>query len=569
VGRHNPVWRARPRTPADDVHLAAETTEKIYTRPPEKIHTRPPEKIHVETTEKIYVRGRRARTVWGALLLTLAATVLPGSGHLVLRRRAGWFIAGCFLLAAAAAAVVLLRVPRTQLAGLLLSAKTLQVAIPAFGVVALAWLAVVLRTYMVAMPRRVSAINRFVGAFVVTVLCVALAAPFAFAAYTVNAQRTLINALFPSSEGGAPTGDVEAIKKPRINIFLVGSDAGAGRIGTRTDTMVVASVDTRSGRTILFSLPRNIAHAPFPPGSAMAVQFPRGFGNPHDPSSGLLNGVYAHGAEFPQLAPEGPSRNPGLNLLMSTVGHILGLDLDFYIQVNMSGFASIIDALGGLDVNVGPEPLPMGGIGPFGEEIKPFGYIPAGQQHLTGEHALWFARSRKNSSDYIRMGRQRCLLQYLIDQKSPMDVLRNFQAVASATQDSVSTNIPQQLLPALMELAEKARARSLESVAFDPSLPDPGQPGGWFNTGDPDYPYVRQVVRNVIDAATPTTSAQPPAATQQSRPGVAAQPPPPGARPATKPGSTQPSAPARQGAQPAAPSQPKPTSLSEACTPPS
>jgi polyisoprenyl-teichoic acid--peptidoglycan teichoic acid transferase len=557
VGRHSPVWRVRPGTPADDVPLAVETTEKIYVNVAED---------YAEPTEKIYVNGRRARSVWGALLLALAATVLPGSGHLVLRRRAGWFIVGFFALVAAAAVAVLLRVPRTELTGLLLSAKTLEVAVPAFGLIALAWLAVVLRTYVVALPRRLGAVKRFVGAFMVTVLCAAVAAPFAFAAYTVNAQRNLLNALFPSfANSDVPTGDVEAIKKPRINIFLVGSDAGAGRIGTRTDTMVVASVDTRSGRTTLFSLPRNIGHAPFPPGSAMAEQFPRGFGNPQDPSSGLLNGVYAFGAEHPQLAPEGPSRNPGLNLLMSTIGHILGLELDFYIQVNMNGFASIIDALGGLDVNVGPEPVPMGGIGPFGEEIKPFGYIPAGQQHLTGEQALWFARSRKNSSDYVRMGRQRCLLQYLMDQKTPVDVLRNFQAVASATQDSVSTNIPQELLPALMDLAEKARARSLESVAFDPSLPDPGQRDGLFNTAAPDYPYVRQVVRNVIDAATPTTSAQLPTATQPPPPDAAAQPAPkPDMGPATKPGSMRPGTPA---AQPN-PSQPKPTSLSETCTSP-
>src|SRR5262249_35996600 len=147
------------------------------------------------------------------------------------------------------------------LTGLLLSTRTLEVAIPAFGLIALAWLAVVLRTFVVAVPRRISAIKRFVGAFVVTVLCAAVAAPFAFAAYTVNAQRNLLNALFPRTNTDAPAGDVEAIKKPRINIFLVGSDAGAGRIGARTDTMVVASVDTRSGRTILLSLPRNMAHA--------------------------------------------------------------------------------------------------------------------------------------------------------------------------------------------------------------------------------------------------------------------------------------------------------------------
>src|SRR5262249_30439252 len=157
------------------------------------------------------------------------------------------------------------------------------------------------------------------GAFVVTVLCAGVASPFAFAAYTVDAQRTLLDALFPSSGADTPTGDVEAIKKPRINIFLVGSDAGEGRIGTRTDTMVVASVDTRSGEHTLFSLPRNIPHAPFPPDSAMAKQFPKGFGNPQYPSSGLLNGVYAFGDEHPQLAPQGPSRSPGLNLVMSAV----------------------------------------------------------------------------------------------------------------------------------------------------------------------------------------------------------------------------------------------------------
>lgn len=574
MGRNHPGGRARPATPADDVHLAAETTEEIRSRPAERlhggtteeIHVKPPEKIRADPTEKIYVNGRRARTVWGALLLTLTAAVFPGSGHLVLRRRAGWFIVSCFLLAIVAVTVVLLRVPRTQLTGLLLSTKTLAVAIPAFGVVALAWLTVVLRTYAVALPLRLRGSHRFAGAFVVTVLCAAVAAPFAFAAYTVNAQRNLLNALFPATNADAPAGDVEAIKKPRINIFLVGSDAGAGRIGARTDTMVVASVDTRSGRTILFSLPRNMAHAPFPPGSAMAAQFPKGFTNPQDPSSGLLNGVYAVGAENPQLAPKGPSRSPGLNLLMSSVGYILGLDLDFYIQVDMSGFASIIDALGGLDVNVGPEPLPMGGIGPFGGEVKPFGWIPAGQQHLTGEQALWFARSRKNSSDYIRMGRQRCLLQYMINQKSPMDVLRNFQAVASATQDSVSTNIPQQLLPALVGLADKARARSLESVAFDPSLPDPGQPNGAFNTGNPDYPYIRRVVRGVIDAATPTAPTAPMTSTQSPRPGVAAQPPPPGAHPTTNPGSTRPSASSQRDGQPAPSSQPEPTSVSEACT---
>ena len=484
--------------------------------------------------------------------------MLPGSGHLALRRKIGWYIGASFLLGLVLVAIVVFTVPRTKLVGYVLSAKSLTLLIAAFALGATIWLAVVVHTYLLARPSRLNAGRQFAGAFVVTVLCFGVAAPFGFAAYTANAQRNLLNALFPSGSAdgsAARAGDVEAIKKPRINIFLVGSDAGSGRIGTRTDTMVVASIDTQSGHTTLFSLPRNIAHAPFPPDSPMAEEFPNGFGDPHDPTSGLLNGLYAYGTDHPDLAPGEPSANPGLNLLMSSVSHILGLELDFYIQVNMKGFASIIDALGGLDVNVGLEPVPMGGIGPFGEEIRPFDYIPAGQQHLTGEQALWFARSRKSSSDYIRMGRQRCLLQYLIDQKSPMDVLRNFQAVAAATQDSVATNIPQELLPALVQLAEKAKARSMDSIAFDPSLPDPSQRDGLFDTGNPDYDYVRQVVREVIERASQpeTTSAQP-----SSAPTVA-QPAPTSGK-AARPG--QPTS----GSQPPGSTGPTPTSLGQTCS---
>ena len=519
-----------------------------------------PEDDSAQPTERIYVSGRRARTLGAALLITLAAAVVPGSGHLVLRRRSGWYILAGFLALAVLAAVTALWVPRAELAGYVLSSNMLGVLMVGSVIVAGFWLATVLYTYLQARPHRLEASQRFAGAFVVTMLCAGVVAPFGFAAYTANAQRNLLNALFPSGALSAhgPAGDVEAIKKDRINIFLVGSDAGDGRIGTRTDTMVVASIDTSSGRTTLFSLPRNLAHAPFPPGSAMATEFPNGFGDRRDPASGFLNGVYAYGTDHPDQAPGEPSHNPGLNLLMSTVSHIVGLTLDFYIQVNMNGFASIIDALGGLEVNVGPDPVPMGGIGPFGEEIKPFDWIPAGQQHLTGDQALWFARSRKNSSDYVRMGRQRCLLQYLIDQKSPVDVLKNFQAVASATKDSVSTNIPQQLLPALLQLAEKARSRSMDSVAFDPNMPDPDEPDGRFNTGNPDYDYVREVVQDIIDEADEAERAEQsqPSSTTKQPPAVAK--PPAGSGAPTEPSTAQDS-PLLAGSTPA------PTSLGEVC----
>lgn len=454
---------------------------------------------------------RRARSRWTlgrALLITAAAALLPGSGHLLLRRRAGGLILCGFLGLLGAAAVLVLWVPRSALLEYVLSTQVLRIAIVGCALIGLAWVAVVLRTYVLARPRRLGTGSRVGGAGVALLLCVAVLAPFGFGAYLANAQRNLLDTLFPGASDAAASdvgaSDAAVIGKPRINIFLIGSDAGPDRDGTRTDTMVVASIDTRTGRTTLFGLPRNIEFAQFPPGSPMAKRFPSGFQDPSDPTSGdyLLNAVYAYGNDHPWLAPAGPSPNRGLNLLSSSVARMLGLTIDYYIQLDMQGFASVIDALDGLEVNVGPTPIPMGGIGAFGGTVKPIGYIPPGRQHLDGEQALWFARSRTNISDYDRMGRQRCLIQYLVDQKSPIDVLRNFQAIAAATTDSLSTNIPQSALPALVALAGKARERPLESVSFDPSLPDPGEPDGRFSTARPDFPYMRQVVRNALDPST-------------------------------------------------------------------
>jgi LCP family protein required for cell wall assembly len=505
-------------------------------------------------------RARRAGGLGTALLVTLSAAILPGLGHLLLRRRTGWAILGAFALAMLGAAAFVTRVPREHLVEYVLKPDLLIAGI--FGCLAASvlWLAVILRTYDLAKPAGLGTGKQAAGGVLVFMLCLAVCAPFAFAGYTANAQRNLVNALFPSGSGNgkkAPAGDAAAIKKPRINILLLGSDAGQGRIGARTDTMIIASIDTKSAQTVLFSLPRNTSYAQFPPGSKMAQQFPRGFHDPKEPTSGnyLLNAVYAYAHEFPALAPPGPSNDPGLNLLSSSISHMLGLSLDYYIVVNMQGFAAIVDALGGLDVNVGPAAVPMGGIGPFGEVVKPFGWIQAGQQHLDGLQSLWYARSRTNSSDYVRMGRQRCLMQYLIDQKSPIDVLKNFQEVSQATTDSVSTNIPQEVLPALMTLAGKAKNHPLESIAFDPSLPDPDQPDGRYNTGDPNFPLIRQVVRSTIASQSPSAAPSSAAAAPTT---VA---PPTTTRSAT---GTKPKLPA---SSQATATTAQPTSLNEACGP--
>ena len=66
-------------------------------------------------------------------------------------------------------------------------------------------------------------------------------------------------------------------KKPRLNLLLLGGDAGKGRTGTRTDTVIVASIDTKTGNTTLVSLPRNTGRMPFPADSPLHKYYPNGF----------------------------------------------------------------------------------------------------------------------------------------------------------------------------------------------------------------------------------------------------------------------------------------------------
>jgi LCP family protein required for cell wall assembly len=452
------------------------------------------------------------RSFGKALGAVAASTVAPGAGHLILHRtRTGAVILGTFVLVIAVLLLLVLTSDTAQLLTTALSSNVLVMATIGCVVAAAAWVAVIVRTYLLARPPGLGALRQGIGVVTVVALCLVVAAPLGFGANLANSQRSLLNDLF---SGGGGTAAAEAIAKPKLNVLLVGSDAGPDRKGARTDTMMVANIDTKTGRTVLFSLPRNIQYAQFPPESPMGEEFPDGFHNESDPLSGdyLLNAVYAWGLTHPDVAPPGPTDDPGLNLLHETVGHMLGLQLDYFIEVNMAGFASIIDALGGLRVDVGPERIPIGGITPSGRHVRPDGYIEPGVQQLSGEQALAFARSRTNSSDYARMGRQRCLLQTILQQKSPADMLTNFQSVASATTNSVSTNIPQAVLPALAALA--GNGISLESVSFDPSLPDPSEDNGHFSTGDPNFPYMRRVVQDAINRppappAPPTSAAAP------------------------------------------------------------
>jgi LCP family protein required for cell wall assembly len=479
------------------------------------------------------------RTWWGAahprtvgvgrsLGAVAAAAALPGLGHVLLgRRRTGAWVMGVFAGGAVALVVAAVHLGRAGLLRSLVSPDVLLAVSVACVLVMVAWMAVIMWTYAATEPGGRSRPHQVLGVVVSLALCAAVAVPLGTAADLANTQRTLLGQVFapdPPREpvAVAPTGPV--LPQP-LNVLLVGTDAGPDRTGARTDTIIVASVDTRTAATTLFALPRNIEHAPFPPGSPAAKRFPGGFHDRRAPDSGdyLLNSVADYGRAHPELSPAGPTADRGANLLLSSVSTMLGLSVNHYVAVDMDGLAALIDALGGVTVDVGPEPLPIGGVTYDGRRVTPGGYVPAGVQHLDGEQALWFARSRRNSDDYDRMARQRCLISAVLAQKRPADVVARFRSIAAAAAASITTNIPQSMLPGLLGLADEHRPLRLRSVSFDPGLRDPTAENGRFDPADPDVGFMRRVVRAAL--AKPTTTAVP-------RP-TAAPAPAPTAPPAT------------------------------------
>jgi LCP family protein required for cell wall assembly len=238
----------------------------------------------------------------------------------------------------------------------------------------------------------------------------------------------------------------------------------------------------------------------------------------------MLNAVYG---QVPALYPGilGDSQNEGADALKQAVGGSLGLRVDYYVLVNLLGFKQVVDALGGVTVNVN-EPVAIGGDTDRG--IPPGDYLdPGPDQHLDGFHALWFARGRWGSDDYARMLRQRCLVNALIDEADPVTVLRRYLDLAKAGQEIVRTDVPRSLLPAFVDLARKVKGHPVRSIAFVRS--------DRFFSGDPDFAWIQDSVRRALEDAETAEPAAPRTEVGRPSPGVPSGSPTAGATASAEP----------------------------------
>ena len=476
-----------------------------------------------------------ARSFGAALALTVLGAIVPGTALLVAGRRRTGALALVVFLALIAGAVWLATAGRVMAIRAALHPDQLLWIVIGVGVLALLWGLVIVVGYRLLVPARTGRGKHVLGGLVVLLLVAAVAVPAADVGRLALIQRGLISGIFTGGHSATVVDKPNPFGgKERVNVLLLGGDGGKGREGVRTDTVIVASIDTHTGNTTLISLPRNLENLPFPPGSPLAAAYPNGFQDGSE-SESLLNAVYRNGpVQHPGIL--GPTDDLGADMLKLGVGQATGLNIDYFVLINLDGFSKLVDALGGITVNVNYY-VPIGGEPTLG--ILPDAYIaPGPNQHMNGPRALDFTRGRFGLTDYLRMARQRCVIQAIVQAADPVTLLRKYQELAATTKDIVSTDIPQSALDSFVDVALRVKDAQIRSLVFDQKL---------INPAYPDYNRIRALVAEAV---------QTPASTAPAASGTAA---PTSATPTT-------GAPTTTGAVPTAGSATDPvTDLKDAC----
>jgi polyisoprenyl-teichoic acid--peptidoglycan teichoic acid transferase len=452
-------------------------------------------------------RERRGRPLVAALLSCL----VPGVGQLYLgHRRRGTAMLVVTVLCMAVA-VGLWSEP-TAVSRMLLQPRALLALLVADAGLLVFRVVAVVDAYLLARrdggPQPVSAGWRRGAAAGLVVVLGLTAAPHAATAYYDLQAHDLLTSVFTgddslwhgrAGERQENANGMGTAIPGRVTVLLLGGDAGPGRTGLRTDTMMVASLEVASGKLSLFGLPRNLVRVPLPDGPAAdhfgeCRCFPR-----------LLNELYAFAEdERPDLFPN--SRRPGIAAVAGAAEELLGLPIDHYALVDLLGFVDVVDALGGVTIN-NRKPLHievdrLGRPGPHPAfELQP------GRHRLDGFSALAYSRSRKTTSDYDRMQRQRCVIGSLARQTDPAELIAAFPRLVKVLKRSVATDIPANRLPSLLQAAGGQPVK-VATVGFTP----PGYNVGWSSGYPiPNVHKIRSTVQRMTrpTAVTATTQANP------------------------------------------------------------
>ncbi|MFD5815304.1 LCP family protein [Streptomyces sp. NPDC127038] len=253
----------------------------------------------------------------------------------------------------------------------------------------------------------------------------------------------------PSPEASAPaSASASPLPSGALNILVLGSDSRSGKAnaklgggsssGARSDTAMVVHIDAgRTGATVV-SIPRDTLvtrpSCPLPSGGSTSVAY-----------GAMFNSAYSVG---------------GPVCAVKTAEAVTGVRMDHYIEIDFSGFAKLVNALGGVTVTTGRDI----------DDDKSHLHLKAGTHHLDGKQALALARTRHgigDGSDLGRIGLQQKLVKALLEQISSAGLLTDpakLYEVANAVTGSLTTDTGLDSLGKLTRLGQSLKSLSSDEV---------------------------------------------------------------------------------------------------------
>ncbi|MDR1264117.1 MAG: LCP family protein [Propionibacteriaceae bacterium] len=259
------------------------------------------------------------------------------------------------------------------------------------------------------------------------------------------------------------------------------------------EAIIVASLDTRTGDTLLVSVPRALGAAQFPEGSDLRLAFPKGWYDGSNPGTTefQLGAMYSSLPKYIDLAVH-VSANPGADAMKLSVGYMLGLSIDYYIALDVDALADLVDGLGGVTVNVNKDIPTASGVIPAGADTR----FPDGDQLVA------YVSSLEADDDAHRMARTRCLVYDLLQQTSGSQAASQFADLESLRPDSFRSDIPASTVGDLAALAVKAQDAQIIGMQFVS-----GQQG--YSNARPNFELMGQLVEQGLASFDQPTTASP------------------------------------------------------------
>ena len=234
----------------------------------------------------------------------------------------------------------------------------------------------------------------------------------------------------------------------RVTVLLVGVDFAPGRAQHLTDTMLVATLDPRTGDGAMISVPRDLYGVPLGDGRVYNAKL-----------NSLMATASADLVTYPQGGPA---------TLKAAIGELLGTTIHYFAAIDIEGLRQVIDTIGGVDVTVA-RTINDSAYSDTLTGQRGF-YLEAGWQHLDGYAALGYARSRmsEGESDFTRAERQQVLLTAIAEKLMAGNLLMTLPGLLDAVRDNLATDIPSRRIPDLAAEIKYAELENMEQVVLGP-----------------------------------------------------------------------------------------------------